>query len=960
MKNKKILVLSTVALLSCGVIASIVVSSNSFLTVPASSAQVGSCEYYFDSNNGYTSLYEANSDRLDGSDKTIKTWGTVTDTFYNSSGTVAQQMIQSTDANGHSAATCLYTVASAQVFPVGSMVTVSGKMTLYNGMSEMTNLTVTKDKDENPSPVVPFEIDKSVFTYSKTSPEFKEMRKHGTQQVVLNNLSLGAISSSRQCYGTFPNSGTQVLLFFNSIQEQTDIVNKINTIRNNGNKANIIGYLTCFDNKNAGTNPSLQVLIRHADDITEVVNKVLDSVTVTTNKTFYYGQDINLEDFTVTAHYTNAADEVVTDNLAFVESANTSSTGSKSVTISYTHNEITKSNSCSFTVYDAVDGLYVYDPIMTYATGESFVKPTVYGSKYEETVDVKNACSFSTFYGNTSGEHLMTATYLSENGKELTDSYYYTVTSVSDWLYNGETTFSVGDDFENPVIQVKFASDTSTWVSVNGRCSINSSNVNMDAVGHYPVYVTLGNYQRTFYVDVQEVVKVVSYIATYNEKVEYYKGDAFVKPTVIAYYTDSTSSDVTSGCTFTGYDLNTPGDQEVTVTYKTADSSYSIHVYPPSTLQTETMSISGIGSYNTGNYGKSGSYGYYRAVNSSDNIAKLLGAAQVYEPTLPGAVYNISAFKDIKYLYLKYYTESGATSEAPYVSYGEKGYSDYTSNLSTSSSLKSVYVDFTAHETNYFRICSGGYNLTINSVTIYYSGNNTSHGSTLLKKGANDNEYRIAPIVYEGNLVDGESYVDVPIAINTTLGKVTATKRYTYYSYQYVNGNTSIKISDVALVDPVDVANYFQAFGCAPCNYGRIGDTDITLRDGKALPTSSQVNYLFGSEYSRCISKYSRTDGYAASVPYNGMVPTYYELDIKTGSKYSVTSRQSGRIVCFVTGLSYSAYGSGNQFVSFYTDDHYATFKEYNNFGGFMPRFTAQNSTLDYIWSEPITISCTY
>ena len=185
MKNKKILVLSTVALLSCGLVAAIATSSNSFLTVPASSAQLGSCEYYFDSSNGYTSLYEANAARLDSSsDAKIKTWGTITCSYTNKNGNI-EQMIQSTDANGHSAATCLYEVpnstSDSQVFPVGSMVTVSGKMTLFNGMSEIKeNLKVELDKNSNPSPVVPFEIDKSVFTYSNTSPEFKEIRKHGT------------------------------------------------------------------------------------------------------------------------------------------------------------------------------------------------------------------------------------------------------------------------------------------------------------------------------------------------------------------------------------------------------------------------------------------------------------------------------------------------------------------------------------------------------------------------------------------------------------------------------------------------------------------------------------------------------------------------------------------------------------------------------------------------------------
>ena len=67
---------------------------------------------------------------------------------------------------------------------------------------------------------------------------------------------------------------------------------------------------------------------------------------------------------------------------------------------------------------------------------------------------------------------------------------------------------------------------------------------------------------------------------------EFYVGDAFSHDgmTVTAYYEDSSTSDVTSSATFTGYNMSTAGNQTVTVSYtkgaveKTA--TYNITVLP--------------------------------------------------------------------------------------------------------------------------------------------------------------------------------------------------------------------------------------------------------------------------------------------------------------------------------------------------------------------------------------------
>ena len=59
---------------------------------------------------------------------------------------------------------------------------------------------------------------------------------------------------------------------------------------------------------------------------------------------------------------------------------------------------------------------------------------------------------------------------------------------------------------------------------------------------------------------------------------EYTVGDAFVTPTVTAVYSDNSTKNITSECTFSGYDMATVGTQTVTVTWGEVTTTYEITV----------------------------------------------------------------------------------------------------------------------------------------------------------------------------------------------------------------------------------------------------------------------------------------------------------------------------------------------------------------------------------------------
>ena len=83
-----------------------------------------------------------------------------------------------------------------------------------------------------------------------------------------------------------------------------------------------------------------------------------------------------------------------------------------------------------------------------------------------------------------------------------------------------------------------------------------------------------------------EEVDTLTGITANDPKTDYTAGDSFVKPSVTAHYSISGDVDVSSDAIFSGYDLSTPGNQTVSVSYTDPDdavaqTSYSIYVAEP-------------------------------------------------------------------------------------------------------------------------------------------------------------------------------------------------------------------------------------------------------------------------------------------------------------------------------------------------------------------------------------------
>ena len=954
MKKKIVLLSATLLASTVSLSAVIFLSGNagniSFATDKPSSL---SCEYYFNEANGYKSIYELNDSRLNGTDiSNVTTWGTVTCTYTDNSGNYSQ-FIQSTDKNGDYAGTCLYSIDENDVFPVGSVVTVKGLMTLYNGMSEMKNCTVTKDYDSNPSPVVAKELTKLP---ERTDSDFTDYRLMGTIKVNISEVSFGAIASSRESIMTLPNGNT-MKAFFNNISNRQSIINKINEVRNNNQKADVTGYLTTFSNNNTG-NPSLQILLRDPDDIVPVAStKQVESISASANKTFIYNDTISNSDFDVYAYYNDGSSSKIFDfNIVNYSDIDTHQIGLSEVQFSYTHNGKTVYTSLSINIVDSIYSIFVSNPIEVYAPNELFVEPKVYGESASDTIDISNNVTFTGFNSTYIKDDEITVSYVNSVGRTITTEYDYHVSNVhSFWLNGPKLEFTVGESYDYPTVYATFDYSPHNDIDVSSRTV--TTGFDSSSAGLCDVTIRLGSYSYTYTVAIVDDVFVEELVLD-NVVYSYDVGDNFIKPTVYAHYSNDTYEDVTNYCVFAGFSSLFAGKITITVTYDDVSTSYSVTIndYDLEHIYISEYFISWPSKYyDTGNY-FSVDYNYevYRGVKSDGDAMKLLPLDSLYEESLGGAFYNISPIKDIKSISLEYKVNMEGEGDLPKIYYGENHYDDNYVTLDYSSSYTAYTLSLSSsEEANYFRIDSGDCTLTINSIDIYYTDRTTEHGYSFVEYDANEGYSRIAPVRYTGTtFVDGETYVDFPTAIDPTTHSVTSTKRYYYYSYEYIELHPYLK-DEAAMTNPTDVCNYYLAFGCAPANYGKSGTVN-PLKDGLDLPSKSQVDSLFGSD-ARLIQQYSRTSGYATKLPYYGSTVLYYEFDIDMDGTYTTRNRQVGRIVGWASGFIGSDYGNGTQPICLYTDDHYGTFKEYNNYGGYMPRFSVDTNIAGAKWSSPIT-----
>ena len=162
-----------------------------------------------------------------------------------------------------------------------------------------------------------------------------------------------------------------------------------------------------------------------------------------------------------------------------------------------------------------------------------------------------------------------------------------------------KTTYVEGDDFEPTGLVITASYSNSTTVDIPYEDNEDdfefAPNENL-ATTDESVTITYAGKTTTQAITVNVQTKTLSSISISGETTSFTVGDTFsFGGTVTAHYSDSSTDDVTSSSSFSGYNMSTSGDQTVTVSYtyknSTKSTSYSITVSPASDISTITVSI---------------------------------------------------------------------------------------------------------------------------------------------------------------------------------------------------------------------------------------------------------------------------------------------------------------------------------------------------------------------------------
>ena len=304
----------------------------------------------------------------------------------------------------------------------------------------------------------------------------------------------------------------------------------------------------------------------------------LESIAVSDAKTEYTVGDEFVKP-TVTATYSDDSTDDVTE-LATFSGYDMSTAGTQTVTVEYEG----KTTTYQIVVKAAevvLESIAVSGQQTEYTVGDEFVKPTVTATYSDgSTVDVTEEATFTGYDMSTAGTQTVTVVYGSK-----TITYQITVAEPAKeiaeiYVVGPQTIYNIDDAFSAPEVWAKYTNE----YYADEKLDVDESaftGYDMSTAGEQTVTVTYGEFTTTYTITVsEEYVEIVKAIAVKLDTAvtSYEIGDDFVAPTIIATYTDDTTKEITTGVTFTGYDMNKAGTQTVTATYEGKTTTYEITV----------------------------------------------------------------------------------------------------------------------------------------------------------------------------------------------------------------------------------------------------------------------------------------------------------------------------------------------------------------------------------------------
>lgn len=204
-----------------------------------------------------------------------------------------------------------------------------------------------------------------------------------------------------------------------------------------------------------------------------------------------------------------------------------------------------------------------------------------------------------------------------------------TLSSISVTTMPTKTSYYKNDTLDTSGIVVTGTYDDSSTSNVTSECTF--SPTTLSTAGTQQITVTHSSGLTThFNVTVSNTTRTLSSIAvtTLPTKTTYTQGDTLDTSGIVVTgtYSDSSTGDVTSGCTFSPTTLSTVGTQQITVTHTETNKQTTFDVTVNEPSSTETLTITRSSFVSAGGYGTIDEW----TATTSETSTSISGYADIY------------------------------------------------------------------------------------------------------------------------------------------------------------------------------------------------------------------------------------------------------------------------------------------------------------------------------------------
>ena len=308
------------------------------------------------------------------------------------------------------------------------------------------------------------------------------------------------------------------------------------------------------------------------------------SLTLSGQTTSYHVNDTFSFTGTCTANYSDGTSAAVTPTS--VSSPDMSTTGIKTVTVTYTEGGTTVTATYDITVTTvSLVSITLSGQTTNYYVGDTFTFTGTCTAHYDDTSSLTvNPTSVSSPDMSTTGNKTITVSY-TEGGITATATYTISVAAVepvSISILNQTLLYYEGDTFYiDGTVEATYNNGTTEDVTAYAT----ASGYNMSQVGQQTVTITWSGLTTTITITV--AARTPTSLTAYGVKTAFQRGEpfGFGSGFFLATYNNGSSADVTTQVVATGYNTRVAGTYTVTASYTynntTVSTTYTITVTAP-------------------------------------------------------------------------------------------------------------------------------------------------------------------------------------------------------------------------------------------------------------------------------------------------------------------------------------------------------------------------------------------